>query len=232
MLAALLDLVLPQPCAGCGGSDAAWCLSCAAVLAAAAGSPLGRCRPDPTPAGFPPAAAAAAYAGAVRGALLAHKESGRLGLGRPLGRALAAAVACLTVPDHVVLVPVPSSRSAVRQRGHDHALRLARFAAATLTAGGQPTRAQPLLVPVRRLGDQSALDAAGRAANLAGAFGVRRDVAVAGQVVVVDDVVTTGASLVEAARALTAAGATVHGAATVAATIRRWGHGYRGTSVQ
>jgi predicted amidophosphoribosyltransferase len=232
VLAALLDLVLPQPCAGCGSVHAAWCESCAALLAAAARSPLGRCRPDPTPTGFPAAAAAAAYAGPVRGALLAHKERGRLGLGRPLGRALAAAVSCLALPGDVVLVPVPSSRAAVRERGHDHALRLARSAAAALTAGGQPARVHPLLAPVRHLGDQSALGAAGRAANLAGAFGVRADVPFGYPVVVVDDVVTTGASLVEATRALEAAGAMVHGAATVAATTRRWRRGYGGTSVQ
>ncbi|MDT7570937.1 MAG: hypothetical protein QOE05_1111 [Actinomycetota bacterium] len=231
MLAALLDLVLPQPCAGCGG-DGAWCGNCAHALAAAAAAPLGRTRPDPTPTGFPRAASAAPYAGPVRGALLAHKERGRLGLGPPLGRALAAAIGCLQLPADVVLVPVPSARPAVRARGHDHALRLARFAATALTADGRLTRVQPLLAAGRDLGDQSALGAAGRAANLAGAFVVRRDLPAGLPVVVVDDVVTTGASLVEAARALTAAGATVEGAATVAATIRRWGHGSRGTPVQ
>ena len=230
MLAALLDLVLPQPCAGCG-APTAWCAACAAVLAEAAARPLGAARPDPTPVGFPRAAAAAAYDGAVRGALIAHKERGRLALGRPLGRALGAAAGCLRPPSPVLLVPIPSSRAAVRARGHDHALRLARFAAAALTAAGTPARAGALLTPVRALGDQAALDAAGRAANLAGAFVVRREVPRGLAVVVVDDVVTTGASLAEAARALTAAGADVHGAATVAATIRRRGRGYRGKPV-
>src|SRR4051812_45192356 len=216
VLAALLDLLLPQPCAGCGSDvDGAWCGRCAASLALAARSPLGRCRPDPTPAGFPAAAAAAAYDGSVRGALLAHKERGRLDLCRPLGRALAAAVGCLSLPPDVVLVPVPSSRSAVRARGHDHARRLARSAAAALSGPSRTVHARPLLVPLRDLGDQSELGAAGRAVNLAGAFGVRADLPVGLSVVVVDDVVTTGSSVVEAARALTAAGATVHGAATV-----------------
>lgn len=218
MLDALLDLVLPQACAGCGG-PVAWCRACADVLAEAAARPLGRVRPDPVPVRYPQAAAAAAvYEGAVRGALLAHKERGRLGLVQPLGVALAAAVRCLDPPPGVVLVPVPSTRAAVRARGHDHALRLARTAARSVPGA----RVAPLLSAVRRLGDQSGLDAAGRAANLAGAYCAAATCAVV--VVVVDDVVTTGASIAEAVRALTAAGAQVHGAATVAATRRTWQH--------
>jgi predicted amidophosphoribosyltransferase len=232
VLAALLDLVLPQPCAGCGAEGAAWCPACAAALAGVAESPLGPTRPDPTPPGFPPTAAAAAYAGPVRAALLAHKERGRLGLGRPLGRALAAAVGCLSPPPHFLLVPVPSSRAAVRERGHDHARRLARFAAAALSETGLQVSVRPALRAVRGLEDQAALGAASRAANLAGAFALSGGFTADLPVVVVDDVVTTGSSLVEATRVLTAAGVAVHGAATVGATIRRYGHGYRRTSVQ
>jgi predicted amidophosphoribosyltransferase len=164
--------------------------------------------------------------------LLAHKERGRLGLGPPLGRALAAAVGCLLPPRDVLLVPVPSSRAAVRERGHDHALRLARYAAAALAEDGRRARAFPALAPVRALGDQSGLGAAGRAANLAGAFRVVRDLPPGVPLIVVDDVLTTGASLTEACRALGANGASPHGAATVAATIRRTGRGYRRTPVQ
>ena len=231
MWAALLDLVLPQPCAGCGGPTA-WCSSCAQLLVAAAISPVGETRPDPAPPGFPRAATAAVYDGAVRAALLAHKERGRLALVRPLGQALAAAVASLEPPRGFVLTAVPSSRAAVRQRGHDHALRLARSAARTLGTSGRPVRVLRLLRPSRRVGDQSGLDAAARAANLAGAFQVSRRVPAGTCVVVVDDVVTTGATLAEASRALTAAGIQVHGAATVAATVRRPDHRSGGTSVQ
>ncbi|MBK5307448.1 MAG: ComF family protein [Frankiaceae bacterium] len=223
MLAALLDLVLPQQCAGCSGPGP-WCRDCAAVLRLAARTPLGRVQPDPVPAGFPRAAAAAAYDGAVRGALLAHKERGRLALVLPLGLALAAAVDCLQPPPGVLLVPVPSSRSAVRQRGQDHARRLATAAARVLSAEGTAARAVPGLRPARFVGDQSGLGAVGRAANLAGAFQVSSRLPAGALVVVVDDVVTTGASLAEASRALRSAGLVVHGAATVAATFRRWSH--------
>jgi predicted amidophosphoribosyltransferase len=76
-----------------------------------------------------------------------------------------------------------------------------------------------LLDPARAVADQSGLSSAARADNLRGALRARST----GQrrVVIVDDVVTTGATLVEAARALTAADNEVLGAAVVAATTRR-----------
>ena len=216
MLADLLDLVLPRSCAGCDAPGAGLCADCRLLLG---GRPLGLVRPEPCPAGLPPLAARTAYDGAVRRLLVAHKERGQTRLARPLGAALAGAVQVLGVRGPVVLCPAPSARSAVRARGHDHALQLARAAARTLTAGGCPATALALLVPGRLVADQSGLDSAARAANLAGALRVRR--LVDGPVVVVDDVVTTGATLVEATRALTAAGMAVQGAAVVAATARR-----------
>lgn len=211
MLADLLDLVLPRDCAGCRAPGLTLCRACAAAL----GSPR-RHRPDPCPAGLPPLVAAAAYDGAVRAALLAHKERGRLGLAGPLGAALARAVRGLDPPPGAVLVPVPSSPAAVRERGQDHARRLAAAAARRLPSA----QARALLRPARRVADQSGLSTAQRAANLSGALrATRRLDGLA--VVVVDDVVTTGATLVEATRALEEAGAHVVGAAVVGATLRR-----------
>lgn len=212
MLADLLDLVLPRDCAGCRLPGRTLCGACAAEL----GSPRPH-RPDPCPAGLPPLVAAAAYDGAVRAALLAHKERGRLGLAVPLGIALAAAVRELDPPRGAVLVPVPSSPAAVRERGQDHARRLAAAAARRLPG----VRARALLLPARRVADQSGLTSRQRAANLTGALRARRRLDGL-PVVVVDDVVTTGATLVEAARALRTAGADVVGAAVVGATTRRW----------
>lgn len=179
-------------------------------------------RPDPCPPGLPRLMAASSYDGPVRAALLAHKEHGRRGLGRPLGAALGRAVAGVDGRRGVVLVPVPSSRAAVRARGDDHARRLALAAARELPGA----RALPLLVPARAVADQSGLDARQRTANLAGALRARQPLDGV-PVVVVDDVVTTGATLAEAVRALRAAGADVRGAAVVAATARRGGAGRR-----
>lgn len=217
MLRDLLDLVLPATCAGCAAPGRDLCGRCERLLAGERPAPHA---PTPAPAGLPPLVAGGAYEGARRAALLAHKEHGRLALAAPLGRSLAGAVRALGPPGPVLLVPVPSSPAAVRARGQDHARRLAAAAARALRRAGVPARAAPLLVQARRTADQSGLSTADRAANLAGALRVRRG-PLPPRVVLVDDVVTTGATLAEAARALRDAGVAVSGAAVVAATRRR-----------
>lgn len=119
----------------------------------------------------------------------------------------------------LLLVPVPSARAAVRRRGDDPALRLARAAANAVARHGVPARCLPVLAHRRRVADQAGLTAADRLANLRGALAARRDLPNA-RLIVVDDVVTTGATLAEAARALRLAGAEVLAAAVVAATPR------------
>ncbi|WP_225991356.1 ComF family protein [Actinomadura montaniterrae] len=94
-----------------------------------------------------------------------------------------------------------------------------------LRAGGVPVVAVGGLRQCRRVADQAGLGARARRDNLSGALEAVGRAALAGRrVVLVDDVITTGASLAEAARALRAAGADVVAAATVAATPlrRRW----------
>lgn len=174
-----------------------------------------------------PVRAAGEYADALRALVLAHKEHRRLALAGPLGDVLAGAVGSLLrdlgVPpaQRVAVVPVPSSRTVVAARGHDPVLRMGRRAASTLRAHGVRARVVPLLRQTSRPRDQAGLTAAERQANLAGRFGARRSRAADAVVVVVDDVMTTGATLREAQRALEEGGHVVLGAATVAATRRR-----------
>ncbi|MFD7867431.1 ComF family protein [Streptomyces sp. NPDC059783] len=191
--------------------------------------PPRRVRPDPEPAGLPVVHAAAAYGNAVRAVLLAHKERGALGLSRAAGRALAGAVRSGAGKDPdprpLLLVPVPSARRAVAARGHDPGRRIALAAAAELRRAGIPARVAGVLRQRRPVADQSGLGARERLANLTGALGVVPGGArllAAGRVVLVDDLLTTGASLTEAARALRRAGdrgaAGVRHAAVVAAS--------------
>ncbi|WAP56410.1 ComF family protein [Streptomyces sp. S465] len=124
----------------------------------------------------------------------------------------------------LLLVPVPSARRAVGARGHDPARRIALAAAGVLRDGGRPARVPAVLRQRRRVTDQSGLDARQRRANVTGALGAvpgSGRLLVQGPVVLVDDLMTTGASLAEAARAVTVAGGLVIGAAVVAAPLTR-----------
>nr|PZN01391.1 MAG: amidophosphoribosyltransferase [Thermocrispum agreste] len=106
--------------------------------------------------------------------------------------------------DAVVLVPVPSTKAAARMRGGQHVLRLAEACAAELASAGVPTAVAPALRLTSGVRDAVGLDAVARAANLAGRMRVVRDgcPAAGTEVVVLDDVLTTGATAAEAVRVL------------------------------
>lgn len=193
LLADLVDLVLPRYCAGCGSPGVALCGRCGA--------------PSPVTVELAELAvtAAAPYEAGLRAALIAYKERGRRDLARPLGALLATALPGGT---DAALVPVPSTAKARRDRGGDHIRRLVR-------------RSVPALEFAREVRDSAGLDAAARAVNLTAAMRARPPRQPGRPAIVVDDIVTTGATLAEAARALRAAGWTVAGAAVVAATARR-----------
>ncbi|MGW8602530.1 ComF family protein [Streptomyces sp. NPDC055893] len=206
----IAGLVLPVACGGCGRQRTELCPSCEGALTGAGKGPR-RVRPSPEPAGLPAVHAVAPYADAVRELLIAHKERGALPLARPLGGALAVAVEAAAggaeglAARPLLLVPVPSSRRSVRARGHDPTRRIALAAAARLRGAGRRARVVPVLRQRRYVADQAGLGARGRLENISGALEVVPGggrLLRAGEVVLVDDLMTTGASLAEAARAL------------------------------
>jgi predicted amidophosphoribosyltransferase len=222
----LIDAMFPVDCAGCGARGRLSCAACSAVLAA----PATLVWPRPSPPGLPPPWAVAAYADPCRALLIAYKERDAVGLRAALALALAAAIsaavrATATGPaQRLLVVPVPSTRAAVRARGDDVVLGLTRRAATLVRRSGVNVAVVPALCHGRTVTDSAGLSAAARAANLAGAFAVRRQQRCAlagGTVILADDLITTGVTLAEAARALRAEGAAVVAAATVAATRRR-----------
>lgn len=188
--------------------------------------------PDPPPAGLISSSvlvvAAAAYDGPVRELVVGLKEHRRFAAARPLGRLLAASVATVLVgldlvAAPVTLVPMPSTRAAVRSRGHDAVATLARRAAGLLGSAGADVRVSPALRSARGVLDQAGLSAGQRADNLAGHLTLSRcaaaDPLLRRRIVVVDDVVTTGSSAAEAVRVLAGVSTPV-AVATVAATAR------------
>lgn len=229
----LLDLLLPAECISCRRPGASWCARCLSALrgAAFAGGPA-EVSPEPRPPGLPVVLAWGAYLDPLRTAIAQWKDADRRDVAPVLAGLLASAVdravdAAGWRGRPVVLVPVPSSRSAARRRGDLPLVDVAARAAQRLGRDGSsapvtmPVRA---LAHVRRVADQAGLGTAGRFGNLRGSMHVpsRWTPVVRGRrCLVVDDVMTTGSTLAEAARALRVAGAADVRAATIAATRLR-----------
>jgi predicted amidophosphoribosyltransferase len=222
----LFELVWPVECAGCGAPGVALCVRCTAAFA----GPAVPVRLTAWP-GAPPTRAAAGYRGRARATLVRWKDQGRYDVTGVLAGALTLAVAAVlgdlpagTGPP--VLVPVPSRWRSRRRRGEDLVATLAAGAAHRLTVTGDRGRIRAVrVVAVRAVhADQAGLGATERMRNVSGGFGMRRWAggSVAGRdCLVVDDVLTTGASVAETARVVTEAGGRVVGVAATCATPAR-----------
>ncbi len=202
---ALLDLLMPPACAGCGRSGALLCHPCFGRLAPPSRAEDRFVAPD---AGvvigdsLALALAAFAYAGPMRRALAALKYIGASRLAPVLARAsLPALETLVAVAGAAVLVPVPIHAERRRVRGYNQAELIARE-----LANGSRLATAPLLNRLRPTTKQHRLDRAARLANLRGAFEVTDGMRVPPAVILVDDIITTTATLEACASVLRAAG--------------------------
>lgn len=222
LVARALDLALPARCAGCGTEGDPVCARCAPALDERlddpAGTPIGL--PGDVPAPLLQLEWCASFRGTVRRALLDLKYAGEQRHAEPLGAAVARRWRRAGAGGNL-LVPVPVHEARARQRGYDQAMLIAAAAARHL---GLPMA--PVLVRRRDTQAQFDLDREHRASNVDGAFALaplparsRLDPLrpLAGRwAVLVDDVVTTGATLAACAAPLLEAGAIGVSAVTVA----------------
>ena len=214
----VFEFILPQRCPGCGepaSAETLLCARCTARLPRLDGALCARCLRDDQPPDacrrHPGHAVHAAFVYDERVALLVHalKFAARPRLARACAPAMAAALPHpLCRPDLVTAVPLHPVR--LRERGYDQAACLGEALADVIGAPYVPE----VLIRTRATAAQSALKGRERRRNVAGAFRVARPGWVSGrQVLLVDDVLTTGATLDEALAALRAAGARTSGAA-------------------
>lgn len=201
-----IGVLVPVTCVGCGAADRAVCGRCRAVLL-----------------GTPPRLAdrqglsvwaALRYEGAVASAIGAFKDGGRTDAAGPLSRALGGAIAAALhglPPGTIEVCTVPSTAAAMRARG---------YAPVGLLLARCGIRPANVLRLTRAHADQAGLGAAARRANADGALEARRSLD-GRRFLLVDDVLTTGSTLVEARRALAVAGGSVAAVAVLAETPLR-----------
>jgi len=216
---AVADLFVGAACSGCGRSGVGVCPACRASC----GSYPHLVERVPRDAAtiWPLTLAACRYEGPVRGLVSARKDRGAshiTGLfADRLSELLTGLAECGGMVDvaSVALVPIPSDAAAVRARGYDHAGSLAASVARRWRWASPSVSPETCLTRVRRIADQAELGVEGRWRNQAGSMVCRTGPR---PVILVDDLVTTGASLAEASRAVVASRRRLIAALVVAST--------------
>lgn len=234
------NILFPRGCAGCDLPDALLCPSCSSLLNR-------YCFLDTPSYALGKAAVCGAYRHALRRAILAWKDHGDVKLDRPLGEALSSLAVYLSsdffphvqpgsrnapnpeplalpslgaIRPELLVVPAPSSVASLRHRGRVHLLPLASMVADTLSQLGISARVCQALT-MDGVGEKAvrSLGRLGRASRVSGRIRVGHPDEIRGhRILVIDDIITTGATIRQCARALTGVGGIPLVALALAAT--------------
>ena len=204
--AGFIELVLPRACAGCGAPGQLLCRNCRMILA----QPPRRITPRADV--LAPVYSCGGYGGPHREVILEMKERNNRAIRPHIAAVLREALETLQArgefSHRLVLVPAPTRARSARLRGGDPITQLC-------TASGFPTWQAVRLAPA--MPDQSGLNCDDRLHNVRGNIQLVRSVPRGAEVVVVDDVITTGATLAATVDMLTFDGADVAGCVVLAA---------------
>lgn len=203
----VLDVIVPRGCAGCDVPDTVLCERCRGLFR--------HCRRFPceeTTVGF--WYACGRYEGRARHAILAWKDHGDEQCDNPFADAMADMIMrcdLLNGRDDVLIVPAPSSKRSLHERGRAHMSSLSKQVAIRIRSNGGNVHAKNvLLVRDMRTKSVQTANARQRASRVAGHIAVRDDADLAGApVLLIDDIVTTGATMRQCVAALQHVGAEV-----------------------
>ena len=214
-IASLKELIYPVICISCYSAGIKICSKCLLMW---------RINPVKSNIGKYPLYYSADYNEFTGSVILAAKESANKDaidlLASSITSSIVLAIKNLNIYQPIELITIPSQHVANRRWGRDHIEDLAKVVISKLEAMGITALYLPLLIPSKKIQDQSKLNSQQRKANIYQAFLVRKsEISIKG-VVLIDDLVTTGASILEGIRALHEAKITINAVVTACAVGR------------
>ena len=211
----LKELIYPNICISCGKTGVKICLNCSKCWLA---------NPNKSKVEDNYLFFVTKYDETTSPIILAAKESGNREAVKLIARSIASSISFailnLGIAQPVNLVTIPSQLSAIRRRGRDHINDLAQEVIIQLNQQNIDAICLPILKPIKKIKDQSDLNGLQRKENMSHAFIVKNSPISQSAVILIDDLVTTGASIQEGVRALSEAKITVDAVVTACAVGR------------
>ena len=215
-LNSLKELVFPDICIGCSSPNSKFCFDCQVTW---------KSHVKKSHVGSKPLYFKSSYSSEAASIILLAKESFNLEaikiLSTSIAESIIFAIKDMKINSLISIVTVPSSKSSIRRRGRDHINYLAIEVVKKITSHKVAVEYLPILMTKKNIKDQSKLNGSQRTENTKGNFGVIGCEFPQGAIFLIDDLVTTGSSMLEAARALSEAKMTVTALVSACAVGRK-----------